>query len=110
MVIDGKVAGEIPPAPFKAEHRHTLYSVSKTFAAVAVGLAIEDGLLSVDDELAKFFPEYGKTIKGVKIKSALCVGIFVPYFQVIESRGMINERSYYNERTKQKQDNQIKSK
>lgn len=71
VVVDGKVAGEIHPAPFKAEHRHTLYSVSKTFAAVAVGLAIEDGLLSVDDELAKFFPEYGKTIKGVKVKDML---------------------------------------
>ena len=71
VVVDGKVAGEIHPAPFKAEHRHTLYSVSKTFAAVAVGLAIEDGLLSVDDELAKFFPEYSKTIKGIKIKDML---------------------------------------
>ena len=36
VVVDGKVAGEIHPSPFKAEHRHTLYSVSKTFAAVAV--------------------------------------------------------------------------
>lgn len=71
VVVDGKVAGEIHPTPFKAEHRHTLYSVSKTFAAVAVGLAIEDGLLTVDDELTKFFPEYSGTIKGIKIKDVL---------------------------------------
>ena len=71
VVVDGKVAGEIHPAPFKAEHRHTLYSVSKTFAAVAVGLAVEDGLLSVEDELVKFFPRYAKTIKGIKIKDVL---------------------------------------
>ena len=71
VVVDGKVAGEIHPAPFKAEHRHTLYSVSKTFAAVAVGLAVEDGLLSVEDELVKFFPKYAKTIKGIKIKDVL---------------------------------------
>lgn len=71
VVVDGKVAGEIHPSPFKAEHRHTLYSVSKTFAAVAVGLAVEDGLLSVEDELVKFFPEYEKTIKGIKIKDVL---------------------------------------
>ena len=71
VVVDGKVAGELHPAPFKAEHRHTLYSVSKTFAAVAVGLVIEDGLLSIEDELVKFFPKYAKTIKGIKIKDVL---------------------------------------
>ncbi len=71
VMVDGKVVGELHPAPFKAEHRHTLYSVSKTFAAVAVGLAIDDGLLSVDDELAKFFPEYASTIKGVTIEDML---------------------------------------
>ena len=71
VVVDGKVAGEIHPAPFKASGKHTLYSVSKTFTAVAVGLAVEDGLLSVEDELAKFFPKYASTIKGIKIKDVL---------------------------------------
>lgn len=71
VVVDGKVAGEIHPAPFKADHKHTLYSVSKTFTAVAVGLAIDDGLLSVEDELVKFFPQYASTIKGIKIKDVL---------------------------------------
>lgn len=71
VVVDGKVAGEIHPAPFKASDKHTLYSVSKTFTAVAVGLAVEDGLLSVEDELAKFFPQYASTIKGIKIKDVL---------------------------------------
>ena len=71
VVVDGKVAGEIHPAPFKAGDRHTLYSVSKTFTAVAVGLAIEDGLLSVEDELVKFFPQYAQYISGVKIKDVL---------------------------------------
>ena len=71
VVVDGKVAGEIHPAPFKASDKHTLYSVSKTFTAVAVGLAVEDGLLNVEDELAKFFPKYASTIKGIKIKDVL---------------------------------------
>lgn len=71
VVVDGKVAGEIHPAPFKANHKHTLYSVSKTFTAVAVGLAVDDGLLSVEDELVKFFPQYASTIKGIKIKDVL---------------------------------------
>ena len=71
VMVDGKVAGELHPAPFKAEHRHTLYSVSKTFVAVAVGLAVDEGKLSVEDELSKFFPEYASTIKGVRIKDML---------------------------------------
>ena len=71
VMVDGKIVGELHPAPFKAEHRHTLYSVSKTFAAVAVGLTVDDGLLSVEDKLSKFFPEYASTIDGVRIKDVL---------------------------------------
>ena len=60
VMVDGKIAGEIHPKPFRAEHSHTLYSVSKTFTAVAVGLLIDDGLLTVEDKLVKFYPEYIK--------------------------------------------------
>lgn len=71
VMVDGKIAGELHPAPFEASHRHTLYSVSKTFVAVAVGLAVDDGLLSVEDSLSKFFPQYASTIAGVRIKDML---------------------------------------
>lgn len=76
VMVDGKIAGELHPKPFRAEHRHTLYSVSKTFTAVAVGLAIDDGLLSVDDTIDKFFSEYidDKTdsrIRKIKVKDIL---------------------------------------
>lgn len=36
---------------------HVLNSVSKTFTSAAVGLAIEEGLLSLDDKLVSFFPD-----------------------------------------------------
>lgn len=71
VLVDGKIAGELHPAPFGAGDRHTLYSVSKTFVAVAVGLAIDDGLLSVEDSLSKFFPQYASTISGVRVKDML---------------------------------------
>ena len=35
----GRVVGEMYPAPFRAEYPHTQFSVSKTFVAVAVGIA-----------------------------------------------------------------------
>lgn len=53
----GKVIGEIHPAPFAPEYAHTLYSCSKTFVGVAVGLAIADNRLRLDDRVATFFPE-----------------------------------------------------
>ena len=36
---------------------HVLNSVSKTFTSAAVGLAISEGLLSLDDKLVSFFPD-----------------------------------------------------
>lgn len=45
-------------APFHKDFKHRLYSVSKSFVGVAVGLAIEDGLLSLDDKFVSFFPDY----------------------------------------------------
>lgn len=36
---------------------HVLNSVSKTFTSAAVGLAISEGLLSLDDKLISFFPD-----------------------------------------------------
>lgn len=54
----GKVIGEIYPKPYAPEYRHTMYSCSKTFAGIAVGLAISDNRLRLEDRVATFFPEY----------------------------------------------------
>ena len=53
----GKVIGELHPAPFRARHAHTLYSESKTVAALAVGLCVDDRLLRTSDRLITFFPD-----------------------------------------------------
>lgn len=45
-------------APFTKEFKHRQYSISKSFVSIAVGLAVEDGLLSLEDKLVNFFPEY----------------------------------------------------
>lgn len=50
----GKVIGELHAAPYRAEQLHTLYSASKTVTALAVGLAVDDGLLSVNDKVSKY--------------------------------------------------------
>ena len=57
VVRHGKVIGEIYPKPFAPGYRHTMYSCSKTFVGAAVGLAIEENRLRLDDRVGAFFPE-----------------------------------------------------
>ena len=59
MVIrNGKVAVEWYNEPFDKNTTHSMYSVSKSFTATAVGFAVSEGLISLDDKLLDFFPEY----------------------------------------------------
>ncbi|MBQ2708872.1 MAG: serine hydrolase [Clostridia bacterium] len=58
MARGDSVFAEAYWAPFDDRFNHRMYSVSKSFVAIAVGMAIEDGLLSLDDKFMKFFPEY----------------------------------------------------
>lgn len=50
----GKVIGEWHASPYQATDLHTLYSASKTVTGLAVGLAVDDGLLTVDDKVSKY--------------------------------------------------------
>ena len=49
----GKVISEMHADPYQATDVHTLYSASKTVTGLAVGLAVDDGLLTVDDKVSK---------------------------------------------------------
>ncbi len=53
----GEVAAEGYWAPYTAETRHRMYSVSKSFVSLAVGLMVDDGKISLDDPVARFFPD-----------------------------------------------------
>ena len=44
-------------APYAADVPHVMYSLSKSFTSTAVGLVVNEGKLSLDDEVWKFFPE-----------------------------------------------------
>lgn len=48
-------------APFHKDFKHRMYSTSKTFVSIAIGFCEQDGLLSLDDPIAGFFPEYLET-------------------------------------------------
>ena len=57
LVRHGHIVAEGWWSPYSAEAPHSLYSLSKSFTSTAVGLAISEGKLSLDDEVLKFFPE-----------------------------------------------------
>jgi CubicO group peptidase (beta-lactamase class C family) len=57
VVRHGYVIAEGWWKPEMAEEPHILNSVSKSFTATAVGLAIDNGKLKLDDHVLKFFPE-----------------------------------------------------
>jgi len=44
-------------APFNKDFCHRMYSQTKSFVSVAIGLLIDDGLLSLDDKICSHFPE-----------------------------------------------------
>ena len=58
MARGNNIFAETYYEPFNAEFKHRMYSVSKSFIAIAVGLAEQEGLLSLDDKFMKYFPEY----------------------------------------------------
>ena len=44
-------------APYGPTSPHWMYSFSKSFTSSAIGLAVEEGLLTVNDPVLKFFPD-----------------------------------------------------
>jgi CubicO group peptidase (beta-lactamase class C family) len=57
LVRHGNVIAEGWWAPYSAQDNHELYSLSKSFTSTAVGMAVAEGKLSIDDEVLKFFPD-----------------------------------------------------
>ncbi len=43
--------------PFNKDFNHRMYSVTKSFVAIAVGFLEQDGKINLDDEIGKYFPE-----------------------------------------------------
>ncbi|MFO1475516.1 MAG: serine hydrolase [Verrucomicrobiota bacterium] len=76
LIRHGKVIAEGWWAPFSPEKRHMLYSLSKSFTSTAVGLAIAEGRLSLDDPILKFFPddapaEPSENLKAMRVRDLL---------------------------------------
>jgi len=76
LVRHGQVAAEGWWKPEAPDKPHVLHSLSKSFNSTAVGLAIADGKLSLDDPVLKFFPndapaEPSENLKAMKVRDLL---------------------------------------
>lgn len=58
LVRHGHVVAEGWWKPYSPDRPHLLYSMTKSFTSMAVGLAIDDGVLSLDDRVADVLPEH----------------------------------------------------
>ncbi|GFN31738.1 hypothetical protein PCURB6_19980 [Paenibacillus curdlanolyticus] len=57
IVRHGRVAAEGWWKPYSPELPHLVFSITKSFTSTAVGFAVQEGLLSLEDRVASFFPD-----------------------------------------------------
>jgi hypothetical protein len=76
LLRHGKVIAEGWWNPYASDLKHTLYSCSKSFTATAIGFAVNEKKLSLDDKVIKFFPHdlpdsVSKWLGELTVKDAL---------------------------------------
>ena len=57
IIRNGKIAFEANWAPMRSGELHRMYSVSKSFVSVAIGLLASEGKISLDDKVIDYFPD-----------------------------------------------------
>src|SRR3712207_3145901 len=63
-------------APYRPGDLHMLFSLSKSFTSTAVGLAVAEGRLTVDDPVISFFPDdlppdVGENLAAMRVRHLL---------------------------------------
>ncbi len=58
LMRHGKVVAEGYCPPFDENRKHRMYSVSKSFTSVGIGMLIDEGKITLDTKIADMFPEY----------------------------------------------------
>src|SRR5271163_2108751 len=80
MVRRGHVIAEGWWAPYRPAANHMLYSLSKSFTSTAVGFAVTEGRLKVDDLVISFFPadlpaNVGPHLAELRVKHLLTMSV-----------------------------------
>lgn len=84
--------------PFRPEAPHLLYSLSKSFTSAAVGLAIDEGLLGIDDSVVEHLrpnaTDVDERVRRITVRDALTMStghdtdpIFTMFGWILENPG-----------------------
>ncbi len=80
LVRNGHVIAEGWWPPYRSNASHTLYSLSKSFVSTAIGFAVAEGKLSIDDPVTSFFPqdlpaEVSANLAALRVKHLLSMSV-----------------------------------
>ena len=87
LVKNGHVISECWWEPYAKQYRHQLFSLSKSFTSTAIGMAVEEGLLTVDTLLSDIFTDEFKQLENrmdekmakMTVKNILTMGTGAEY-------------------------------
>lgn len=78
ILRDGALVFEHYFDPYTADKPHAMYSCSKTFTSMCVGIAVGKGLIHLNDRVVDFFPdvpyENTENLQKMTIHDLLCMG------------------------------------
>lgn len=76
LVRHGQVVSEAYWSPWTDDKAHVLWSLTKSFTSTAIGIAMEEGKLSLDDTVVSFFPNEvpanpSENLRNMKVRDLL---------------------------------------
>ena len=57
LLRHGQACAEGSWAPYRADVPHVMFSFSKSLTSTAIGFAVQEGMLSLDDRIIDIFPD-----------------------------------------------------
>ena len=65
----GKIVAEGSWKPYSGSYPHMMFSLSKSVVSMAVGFAVQEGLLTLDDKAAGYFPDKNVLFRSPRINN-----------------------------------------
>jgi CubicO group peptidase (beta-lactamase class C family) len=69
LVRHGRVVAEGWWTPYERSASHELYSLSKSVVSTAIGIAVSEGKVGINDEVLKYFPEEAPSEPSANLKA-----------------------------------------
>lgn len=90
VMKDGRIIAEGYAKPYDKDSLHRMYSVSKSFVSIAIGVLEAEGKISLEDTIDKYYPEYLTENTDPRVAKARIVDLLrmaSPYKVVASCRG-----------------------